>query len=74
MCVRACCDCKNQPKTGGGIYPKRIVMDLYPFPLIFHSREDLGERLKEFCGVQGQYKVSFLDLWLAQFHHAVTRA
>lgn len=60
--------------VGEGVYPWRIGRDLYPFPLIFHSREDLGERLKGFCGVQGQFKVSFWALWLAQFHHGVTRA
>lgn len=71
--VRVCCNCKKRPRTGGGIEPKRIVGDLYSFPLIFHLREHLGERLKEFCGVQGQFKVSFLALWLAQFHDGATR-
>lgn len=74
VCARVCSDCKKQLRVGGGKEPKRIVGDLYSFPLIFHLREDLGERLKEFCGVQGQFKVSFLALWLAQFHDGVTRA
>lgn len=74
VCAPMCCDCKRQPRTKGGIEPKRIVGDLYSFPLIFHLREDLGEKLKEFCGLQGQFKATFLALWLAQFHVAVIGA
>lgn len=48
VCASECRDCKKQPRTNGGLQPKRIVGDLYSFPLIFHLREDLGERLKEF--------------------------
>ncbi len=29
VCVGMCCDCKKQPRTGGGMEPKRIEGDLY---------------------------------------------
>lgn len=57
----------SEEQSQGGLWG-----DLYSFPLIFHLREDIGERLGEFGGAQGQFKYLFWMLWLAQFHDGAT--